>query len=93
MLADWEREFPGRTESIFSSLRNVELDHLADTRKFDFAGLDARRVPQMTEREGASHATPGQSGEGLPGPTLSGLMSAQDEAELDLRLESLAVPA
>ena len=53
MLADWEREFPGRTETIFSSLRNVELDHLADTRRFDFAGLDARRIPQMTEREEA----------------------------------------
>jgi tRNA 2-thiocytidine biosynthesis protein TtcA len=51
MLADWEREFPGRTEAIFSSLRNVELEHLADTRKFDFAGLEARRVPHMTERE------------------------------------------
>src|ERR1700737_2896334 len=51
MLADWEREFPGRTEAIFSSLRNVELEHLADTRKFDFAGLEAQRVPQMTERE------------------------------------------
>ncbi len=24
MLAEWEREFPGRTESIFSALRNVE---------------------------------------------------------------------
>jgi hypothetical protein len=32
-------------------LRNVELEHLADTRKFDFAGLEARRVPVMTERE------------------------------------------
>jgi tRNA 2-thiocytidine biosynthesis protein TtcA len=53
MLADWEREFPGRTEAIFSSLRNVELEHLADTRKFDFAGLEARRVPVMTEREEA----------------------------------------
>src|ERR1700743_1367920 len=53
MLTDWERDFPGRTETIFSALRNVELDHLADTRKFDFAGLDARRVPQMTEREEA----------------------------------------
>ena len=93
MLADWEREFPGRTETIFSSLRNVETGHLADTRKFDFAGLEARRVPQMTERDGASHATPGQSGEGLPSPTLSGFMSAQDEAELDHRLESLTVPA
>jgi tRNA 2-thiocytidine biosynthesis protein TtcA len=53
MLADWEREFPGRTEAIFSSLRNVELEHLADPRRFDFAGLEARRVPQMTEREEA----------------------------------------
>ncbi len=51
MLADWEREFPGRTETIFSALRNVELDHLADTRRFDFAGLEAGRVPYMTERE------------------------------------------
>jgi tRNA 2-thiocytidine biosynthesis protein TtcA len=53
MLADWEREFPGRTESIFSSLRNVETDHLADPRKFDFTGLEARRVAQMTARDEA----------------------------------------
>jgi len=51
MLADWERDFPGRTETIFSALRNVELESLADTSRFDFAGLDARRVPGMTERE------------------------------------------
>jgi tRNA 2-thiocytidine biosynthesis protein TtcA len=44
MLADWEREFPGRTESIFSSLKNVEVAHLADTRRFDFAGLEAARA-------------------------------------------------
>ena len=51
MLADWEREFPGRTESIFSALRNVEVEHLADPRRFDFAGLEARRVQAMSERE------------------------------------------
>ena len=39
MLAAWEREYPGRTESIFSALRNVEAAHLADTALFDFAGL------------------------------------------------------
>ncbi len=44
MLADWERQFPGRTESIFSSLRNVEVAHLADPRRFDFAGLEAARA-------------------------------------------------
>ena len=51
MLADWEREFPGRTESIASALRRVEVEHLADPRHFDFAGLDARRTATMTERE------------------------------------------
>jgi len=39
MLAGWEREQPGRTESIFSALRSVEPAHLADTGLFDFAGL------------------------------------------------------
>jgi tRNA 2-thiocytidine biosynthesis protein TtcA len=41
MLADWEREHPGRTESIFSALKNVEPAHLADPRQFDFASLRA----------------------------------------------------
>jgi tRNA 2-thiocytidine biosynthesis protein TtcA len=45
MLADWEREHPGRTEAIFSALGNVAVSHLADPCAFDFAGLEARRVP------------------------------------------------
>src|SRR6476619_3379516 len=44
MLAEWEREHPGRVESIFSALRNVAVSHLADPSVFDFVGLDARRV-------------------------------------------------
>jgi tRNA 2-thiocytidine biosynthesis protein TtcA len=51
MLADWEREYPGRTETIFSALRHVELEHLADPRKLDFHGLDARRVSGMTHSD------------------------------------------
>ena len=51
MLADWERDFPGRTESIFSALRHIEPDHLADPRRFDFVGLEAERVAQMTDAE------------------------------------------
>jgi tRNA 2-thiocytidine biosynthesis protein TtcA len=45
MLAQWEREHPGRTEAIFSALRNVSASHLADPGVFDFAGLDALRSP------------------------------------------------
>jgi tRNA 2-thiocytidine biosynthesis protein TtcA len=41
MLAAWELEQPGRTESIFTSLRNVEPAHLADAGLFDFAALRA----------------------------------------------------
>jgi tRNA 2-thiocytidine biosynthesis protein TtcA len=44
MLTDWEREFPGRTEAIFSALCNVATSHLADPAVFDFPGLDARRA-------------------------------------------------
>jgi tRNA 2-thiocytidine biosynthesis protein TtcA len=51
MLAAWEREFPGRTETIFSALKNVEPAHLADPRRFDFAGLEARRIVPMSEAD------------------------------------------
>ena len=43
MLAEWEREYPGRTETIFSAMRNVSMSQLADPAAFDFAGLDALR--------------------------------------------------
>jgi tRNA 2-thiocytidine biosynthesis protein TtcA len=39
MLADWQKRFPGRIESMFRSLQNVIPSHLADTRLYDFAGL------------------------------------------------------
>jgi tRNA 2-thiocytidine biosynthesis protein TtcA len=42
MLRDWEHKFPGRMESIFSSICNVAGSQLADPKLFDFAGLDAR---------------------------------------------------
>lgn len=36
MLADWERDYPGRVENIFRSIQNVSSSHLADTKLFDF---------------------------------------------------------
>ncbi len=41
MLQDWEQRYPGRTESIFSSLRSVVPSHLADPAAYDFASLRA----------------------------------------------------
>ncbi len=40
MLAEWERTSPGRVESIFNALCNVEASHLADPGAFDFASLE-----------------------------------------------------
>ena len=44
MLADWERDYPGRTEAIFSALGHVAPSHLADTAAFDFRSLEALRA-------------------------------------------------
>lgn len=39
MLREWEREQPGRTETIFRALTSVAPSQLADTDLFDFTGL------------------------------------------------------
>jgi tRNA 2-thiocytidine biosynthesis protein TtcA len=44
MLHQWERDFPGRIETIFSSICNISGSQLADPKLFDFAGLEGRRV-------------------------------------------------
>lgn len=41
MLRSWERQFPGRLESIFRSMQNVVPSHLADVNLFDFLNLGA----------------------------------------------------
>src|SRR6267154_1406220 len=44
MLQEWEVQFPGRIESIFSSICNTSVSQLADPASFDFAGLELERV-------------------------------------------------
>lgn len=41
LLADWEKQFPGRIENMMRSLQNVAPSHLLDTALYDF---DAFRV-------------------------------------------------
>jgi len=57
MLAAWEREYPGRTETIFRSIRSVAPSQLADTRLFDFASL--RGEPAATIAEDSELYLPG----------------------------------
>ena len=50
MLMDWERQYPGRIDSIFNALKDVSPSQLADTDLFDFKGLKLKR-PQDLEAE------------------------------------------
>ncbi len=40
MLTRWDKEHPGRVESIFSSIQNIAPSQLADTSLFDFEHLE-----------------------------------------------------
>jgi tRNA 2-thiocytidine biosynthesis protein TtcA len=39
MLHGWEKQYPGRTETLFSAIKNVTPSQLADTALFNFADL------------------------------------------------------
>jgi len=50
MLAAWERESPGRVESIFTAICNVSVSQLADPGAFDFQGLRGDGDPASARR-------------------------------------------
>jgi len=41
MLADWERRYPGRIDSMFRALSDLVPSHLMDRKLFDFGGVRA----------------------------------------------------
>jgi tRNA 2-thiocytidine biosynthesis protein TtcA len=51
MLQEWEQQFPGRIESIFTAICNVSASQLADPKLFDFSGLAA--MPAVSDQHGA----------------------------------------
>lgn len=44
LLRQWEKEFPGRIETIFNSLQRVTPSHLLDRKLFDFPAVSAAGV-------------------------------------------------
>ena len=44
MLRDWQKQYPGRIESMFSALQNVVPSHLMDSRRYDFKGIKTTGV-------------------------------------------------
>ena len=39
MMHEWDKKFPGRTQSVLNALQNVVPSHLADNNLFDFQNL------------------------------------------------------
>ncbi|MBE9137913.1 tRNA 2-thiocytidine(32) synthetase TtcA [Nodosilinea sp. LEGE 07088] len=78
MLRAWEKEWPGRTETLFRSLQNVAPSQLADPSLFDFGGLERDRLdpesaPQSdelgTDLEAEFDPAIALLADGLPWPT------------------------
>lgn len=44
MLVSWEQQYPGRTETIFSAIKNVAPSQLADRNLFDFITMQQKNV-------------------------------------------------
>ena len=45
MLRDWEKQYPGRTETMFTALQNVVPSHLMDTGRHNFKDIQTTGVP------------------------------------------------
>lgn len=47
MLQEWDRQHPGRIESIFRAITDVVPSHLADTSLHDFSDLEAKQIKAL----------------------------------------------
>lgn len=55
MLHSWEKQYPGRTETLFSAIKNVTPSQLADTALFNFADLQAdKSAPTVSDADSCS---------------------------------------
>ncbi|WP_296509416.1 tRNA 2-thiocytidine(32) synthetase TtcA [Rhodoferax sp.] len=66
MLRDWEKQYPGRAETMFTALQNVVPSHLMDHTKHDFKNI---RPTGIADENGDKAF----DAEDLPTPTLPGL--------------------
>ncbi|MBX2849715.1 MAG: tRNA 2-thiocytidine(32) synthetase TtcA [Acidiferrobacterales bacterium] len=61
MLADWEREQPGRVMNVFKSMSRVTKSHLTDRALFDFENLTTERADELHDFDIAFDASPMES--------------------------------
>ena len=70
MLRDWEKQYPGRAETMFTALQNVVPSHLMDHTKHDFKAI---RPTGIEDAEGDKAF----DAEEFPQPKISGLPGLQ----------------
>jgi tRNA 2-thiocytidine biosynthesis protein TtcA len=66
MLRDWEKQYPGRIESMFTALHNVVPSHLMDHSRHNFKDIKTTGVPSEDGDKGFDD-------ESFALPTLPGL--------------------
>lgn len=58
MLADWDKQQPGRVVNVFKSLSRITTSHLFDRELFDFAHLTSARADELKEFDLAFDQSP-----------------------------------
>lgn len=58
MLRQWDRQYPGRIESMFTAMQNVVPSHLADNQLFDFKSIAADGVENADGDTAFDHSVP-----------------------------------
>lgn len=58
LLKQWDRQYPGRIESMSTALQNVVPSHLADSQLFDFKSIEANGEENPDGDTAFDHSTP-----------------------------------
>jgi tRNA 2-thiocytidine biosynthesis protein TtcA len=81
MLAGWDKEFPGRTENIFSALTKVSPSQLADVNLYDFINLTLYRSKEVEKQADNKTVVQGSVSDANSSPVNEWLV---DEEEIKL---------
>ena len=77
MLRDWQKQYPGRIENMFSALQNIVPSHLMDSGQHDFKNI---RATGVADPEGDKGFDPEEfTTPSLPGHSVIGINSLTPE--------------
>lgn len=77
MLKTWEKQFPGRIESLMRSLSDVRPSHLMDRKRFDFLGLKPSGHPEPEGDQVFDVEPLPEAGQGYAAPIIPMVASAK----------------